>query len=123
MSTPITLAVLNANRLRTITTWNQYTVDNIYTVGHAARGNRGRFSGAKRHLLSVEMVIAEAGEHKPGTFKIGAASSTMPACGVTMGQHAGQTIPGFDTDRVDCTRCQTIIGRIEARIAGAVVPA
>jgi hypothetical protein len=111
----ITLAQINA-RYASTRTWGQYTLASRYVVGRNGHqnGRRGT-AGAKLHLLRIEVVTAEAGEHKPGTYKVGQTFSTQGSCAAN-GQHTGVAMADLDTDKVTCQKCLRALGRIAAHL-------
>lgn len=93
-----TLAEMNAQPFRR--EWAQYTVERQYAVGKLGR----RQSGTKVHLLSLEVIVEERGEHKPGTFKVGSISGCRSHCNGN-GQHNSLVLKGLDTDAITCSKC------------------
>lgn len=96
--------------------WNNYILEYRSAYGHAARRNRGRFTGAKIHALFCEYVVGLVDPSipcKPGTaghtFRTTGEPvlfTVFPVCGCTQGQHAGSPIKGATKDDVTCTRCK-----------------
>ena len=99
--------------------WGNYKLERRIEFGHAARRNRGHFTGQKIHRLRTEYiveVIDEAAERaivtyntlghrflrdrKPVLFTV------YPCCGVTSGQFAGIPVSGYTQASVTCTRCK-----------------
>lgn len=67
-------------------------------VGHAARNNRGRYTGQQLHLITL---------YWKGDEIIGA----HPFCGVTQGQHAASLVEGKREADVTCAKCLKIVER------------
>jgi hypothetical protein len=83
-------------------TWDQYQVKSEYAVGKAG----AKRTGSDLHLLTVDRIIGETGDHKPNTLKVGQLLSSRASCGIrSNGQHTAHIIPGADTDKITCERC------------------
>lgn len=101
-----TLAELNATYSYTHG-WDVYTLDTFYAVGSQSRRWT---SSPKIHLLRCELVVAEAGQHKPGTYKVGDVFSAHTPCN-SNGQHTGTPFKGLDTDAITCSKCLKVVDR------------
>jgi len=97
------LTDMNAKAAEKSRVWGQYTLVREYAVGTTGSTYYGK-TGAKRHLLVMERVVAENGEHKPNTYKVGDLFGVNGACN-QQGQHNGRPISGLDTDAVTCEKC------------------
>jgi hypothetical protein len=102
-----TLAELNANPYRR--TWGDWTIETRYEVGRTGSSRMGT-SGAKVHLLIVEVVVAKEHGDKVGETKIGGKHGIVGVCNQN-GQRNGREIVGYDTDKVTCTKCLARLGR------------
>lgn len=90
-----TLAELNANA--TTREWSGLTLRSEYRVGRVGH----RRSGAKLHLLRVDIIVA----HPTHPHRVGQVFSAGALCNGN-GQHVGQVVAGYDTDAVNCTKCR-----------------
>jgi len=83
-------------------TWHNYTLKRVYAVGRYGR------TGTHTHLVETEIVIAESGEHKPGTFVVGNVARSAPMCNSQRGQHGAQPVfdPRWDLVNITCKKCQ-----------------
>ena len=91
-------ARLDEKNLRT-STWDRYTLRLEYGVGN--QGIRG--TGSKTHLVSFQIVTAEAGEHKPGTLRVGQAAEARARCNGN-GQRTSMRRYSDET-AITCQRC------------------
>lgn len=108
MATRPTLAQLNEGLSDTTRgDHHGYTTTMHYAVGRSGHRN----SGSHSHLVKVQLIVAELGEHKPGTLKIGDALGTYSPCN-TNGQHIAREIKGYDTDVISCTKCIKVLDRM-----------
>jgi len=82
--------------------WDRYTLKDVYVIGRY--GN----VGTHVHVVQTEVVVAETGEHKPGTFKVGDVFSSAPVCNSRRGQHGAQPFfnSRWDLVNVTCKKCQ-----------------
>ena len=92
--------------------WSNLILRRRYSVGFAARSNRGSYSGTKLHQIAIEEVIGLKDESVPqpkGT--VGArfliarrpvVFSAYPLCGCTQGQNAARESVGA---KVTCSKC------------------
>lgn len=102
--------------------WSGLILLTCHEFGHAARRNRGRYSGAKTHALTTEYVVGVTSEHGPVrgdsiTYQFVSTGrpaffSAHPLCGCTQGQRAGS--PSASVKAVTCSKCQTDLQRIYA---------
>lgn len=106
-----TLAELNAKPV--VREWGGYTLETRFAVGRTGSSHRGT-TGAKLHLLRTEVVIAEAGEHRAGTFRVGDTLSTQGVCN-NQGQHNAVVVKGRDTDAVTCEKCAVPLAYFASR--------
>ena len=97
-----TLAVMNENARSWNRTWGNYVLQIEYAVGRY-----GRY-GTHSHLVRIERVLGEIGEHRPGTFTVGQVFSTMPICNSQRGQHGAKLfVDGYlDTQDITCAKCR-----------------
>lgn len=87
--------------------WGNYKTQLEYGVGMAGSKKTGR----DIHFLTVNRIVEEIGEHKPGTLKVGQLMSSSASCGVrSNGQHTAFIIPNADTDKITCQRCIKRLG-------------
>jgi hypothetical protein len=116
METTLTLDALSAAlaaRVSPVTRFGRYTTQLVYRVGHANTQNTRRGAHGKHgHLLVCELVLAEAGDHKAGTLKVGDYAS-ISSC-TNNGQYNGRVIAGADLDQVTCSKC---VKRLAAIVA------
>lgn len=116
----MTLALLNEKLATRGKSGGTYTVEHRFAVGRNgnASSNRGT-TGALVHLITVDVIVAEEGEHKPGTYKVGQNYMTQGLCFNRGGQHNATVIDGYDLDKITCPKCQKIaahnVARAEAR--------
>lgn len=108
-----TLADLNANA-GTRENFMGYTLEFRWAVGRNGKSYRGQ-TGTKLHLLRTEVVVAEKGEHVPGTYVVGATFSVGGACG-SNGQHTGVVVKGKDLADVTCEKCLKVLARMSAAL-------
>lgn len=102
--------------------WGSYITEISFAVGSAARGNRGRYSGQRVHILRVEKIVglkpdADPRDIQPGTLGARFVAtgrpvtfSTHPVCGCTRGQHAGQASSSLSAADVTCEKCRARMG-------------
>lgn len=102
------------------TTWANYTLALYREAGHAAHRNRGRYSGAKVHLVSSQYIIGVANpdeERSKGHDTLGkrflksgapVLFSASPYCGVTGGQNAARPNSALTLADVTCVRCRKL---------------
>ena len=100
----LTLADLNAKSHDR--QWDRYTLRTEYVIGRYGR------VGTHLHLVQVEVVVKEEGEHKPGTYSVGQVFSSEPLCNSRRGQHGAKPFMDkrWDTKDVTCKKCRVIIG-------------
>jgi hypothetical protein len=104
----------NARPTTTRSEWNGLIVEARTEFGKAARRNRGNYAGTKIHRLRTEYVVGivpgtpvhpgEAGARFQKTGKP-VLLATYPACGCTMGYHAGMPVAGLTAEHVNCAKC------------------
>ena len=87
-----------------------------YRLRREWRVVRYGWSGSHTHIITIEIVVIERGEHKSGTFKVGDIFSSAPECNSQRGQHGGIPLmnPRWDLRDVTCAKCKRIY-RLEAQ--------
>lgn len=100
--------------------WSGYTISRpSYAVGRNGSqftGTRGS-SGDKLHLLTIETIIEEPADRKPGSIRKGDFFIIHGACN-SNGQRTGRVVAGADLDQITCKTCLKRLGNIKAGLAG-----
>ena len=96
------LSEMNTGRMHNTRIWEPYTLKTVFAVGRYGR------TGTHIHVIRMEVVVGETGEHRTGTFTVGSVFSTQPWCNSNRGQHGASPIFDSRWDLVDvtCKKCQ-----------------
>jgi hypothetical protein len=78
------------------------------------QGASHRSSGEKRHLVTFSRIVGKLGEHKPGTYRVGAFFSQTSRCNAN-GQHTTHVVAGLDTKDITCEKCLKRLGQWEGK--------
>lgn len=117
--TMATLAELNAKAANTRWNWSEaYVLERRFAVGRKGGSTYRGTTGDKIHLLEVQLIVEESRAHQPGTYKVGQYFSTRGSCGGVSGQQTAHPVAEYDTDKITCSRCLTILANHTAYVRG-----